>query len=61
VEAGVDGQIAFGLDDQGTTISIPRPRVRAGFVIADAMTLEPGLGISRSATVPSRRPSSMPT
>lgn len=47
VEVGVDAQIAFGLDNQGTTISIPAQKIRAGFVIAEAMTVEPALGFVR--------------
>lgn len=47
VEVGVDAQIGFGLDDQGTTISIPAQKIRAGFMVAPAMTIEPSLGFFR--------------
>lgn len=49
VELGVDAQIGFGLDDQGTLISFPLQKVRAGFVVANAMTFEPALGFVRGS------------
>lgn len=49
VELGVDAQIGFGLDDQGTLISFPLQKIRAGFVIANAMTFEPALGFVRGS------------
>lgn len=49
VELGVDAQIGFGLDDQGTVISFPLQKVRAGFVVANAMTFEPALGFVRAS------------
>lgn len=47
IEVGIDAQISFGLDDQGTSISIPAQKVRAGFLINPAMTIEPSLGFFR--------------
>ena len=47
IEVGIDAQISFGLDDQGTSISIPAQKVRAGFLINPAMTIEPSLGFNR--------------
>jgi hypothetical protein len=47
VEVGIDAQISFGLDDQGTSISIPAQKVRAGFMISPVMTIEPSLGFYR--------------
>ncbi|HEX4935836.1 MAG TPA: outer membrane beta-barrel protein [Gemmatimonadaceae bacterium] len=49
IEVGIDAQISFGLDDQGTSISIPAQKVRAGFVINPAMTIEPSLGFFRTS------------
>lgn len=50
IEVGIDGQISFGLDDQGTEIAIPARKVRAGFMINPAMTIEPSLGFYRFST-----------
>ena len=47
VEVGIDAQISFGLDDQGTSISIPAQKIRAGFMISPVMTIEPSLGFYR--------------
>lgn len=47
VEVGVDAQIGFGLDDQGTSISIPAQKIRAGFMLSPVMTIEPSLGFFR--------------
>lgn len=47
IEVGMDAQISFGLDDQGTSISIPAQKVRAGFLINPAMTIEPSFGFDR--------------
>lgn len=47
VEVGVDAQVGIGLDDQGTTISIPAQKIRAGFMLTPVMTLEPSLGFVR--------------
>lgn len=47
VEVGIDAQISFGLDDQGTSIAIPAQKVRAGFMISPVMTIEPSLGFYR--------------
>lgn len=48
IEVGIDAQIGFGLDDQGTTIAIPAQKIRAGFMINPAMTIEPSLGFFRA-------------
>ena len=50
IEFGIDAQAGFGLDDQGTSFNIPAQKLRAGFVIGNAMTLEPSLGYSRFGT-----------
>lgn len=47
IELGVDGQISFGLDDQGTSISLPAGKVRAGFFLGDVISVEPALGFQR--------------
>ena len=47
VEIDIDAQIGFGLDDQGTTIAIPAQKIRAGFMLTPAMTIEPSLGFFR--------------
>jgi hypothetical protein len=47
IEVGIDAQIGFGLDDQGTSINIPAQKVRAGFMLTPAMTIEPSLGFVR--------------
>jgi hypothetical protein len=47
VEVGIDAQISFGLDDQGTNINIPAQKIRAGFMLTPVMTLEPSLGFFR--------------
>lgn len=47
IELGFDGQISFGLDDQGTAIQIPVQRVRAGFPLTPAMTFEPAFALMR--------------
>lgn len=47
VEVGVDAQVGIGLDDQGTSISIPAQKIRAGFMLTPVMTLEPSLGFVR--------------
>ena len=47
VEVGIDAQIGFGLDDQGTSISIPAQKIRAGFMLTPVMTIEPSLGFYR--------------
>lgn len=49
VEVGIDAQISFGLDDQGTSIAIPAQKIRAGFMIAPVMTIEPSLGFFRTS------------
>jgi opacity protein-like surface antigen len=48
IELGVDGTIARVTSDGGdfTTIAVPLGRVRAGFYLSDAVSLEPSLGFS---------------
>lgn len=47
IELGVDGQISLGMDDQGTTISLPAGKVRAGFFLGNVISIEPALGYNR--------------
>ena len=51
MEIGMDAQIGFGLGDtDGTVIQIPLQKVRVGFPIAPAMSLEPALAFVRGSS-----------
>jgi hypothetical protein len=47
IELGIDGELAFGLDDPHTTLfALPAPIIRAGFIVSDNFELEPRLALS---------------
>lgn len=47
VELGVDAGVSFGFDPSVTTISVPTQRLRAGFFISNAISVEPAVAFNR--------------
>ena len=45
-EIGMDAGIAFNLDPSTTEIAIPIPRIRVGFFVSPALSIEPWLGLN---------------